>query len=93
MTTVEYLESDLGTAAFLVVRGFRLLGVEPLDRGRLAFRFADESGKAKDAALEFLSGASVVARDFVAAEKNLKTVLYSTKGTARYGNGNRRKNY
>jgi hypothetical protein len=92
MSNFEYLESDLPTAAFLVVRDFRLLGVEPVERGRLAFRFEDREGKARDAALEFLSGASVVARDFATAEKSLKTALYSAKGSPRNGNGNQYRN-
>jgi len=75
----EHLESDLGTAAFLQVRGFRLLGLAPSGAGRYAFRFADPDGEAAQAALGYLQGEVVAAQSLVAAEKNLKTLLYSTK--------------
>jgi hypothetical protein len=76
----SHLESDLGTSAFLQVLGFRLLGLSPLGGGRWGFRFADCDGKASEAALAYLQGASVPARSLVAAEKELKTLLYSQKG-------------
>ena len=88
MTKFEHLECDLNVAAFLVVRGFRLLGVEPAGGKRLSFRFEDDQGNARAAALEYFSGATVSARDFAAAEKNLKTVIYS----ARNGNGKQYRN-
>ena len=86
-TLSERQEPDLGTAAFLQVRGFRLLGLAPLGGGRWAFRFADPDGKASQAALAYLQGESVPARALIAAEKDLKTLLYSQKGN---GNGNSR---
>ena len=75
----EHLEQDLGRAAFLQVRGFRLLGLAPSGAGRYAFRFADPDGEAAQAALAYLQGEAVAAYSLVAAEKNLKTLLYSTK--------------
>ena len=80
----EHLEQDLGTAAFLQVRGFRLLGLAPSGAGRYTFRFADPDGEAAQAALAYLQGEAVAAYSLVAAEKNLKTLLYSIKK----GNGN-----
>jgi hypothetical protein len=82
----DHLEDDLPTAAFLIVKGFKLLGVVPGARGHYAFRFEDTEGKAKQGAISYLQGDVVPARDFVAAEKNLKTVLYSAKD--RNGNSN-----
>jgi len=80
----EHVESDLGTAAFLVVRGFRLLGLMPNGGGRYAFRFDDSNEKASEAALSYMQGECVPARALVAAEKDLKTLLYTRKGN---GNG------
>ncbi len=85
----EHLESDLGTAAFLVVRGFRLLGLEPNGSGRYAFRFEDPQDKTAAAALAYLQGENVPARAFAAAEKDLKTLLYTRKGN---GYGKRHRN-
>jgi len=76
----EHLQTDLGTAAFLVVRGFRLLGLAPDGRGRFMFRFDDPDDRAASAALGYLQGESVPARALIAAEKDLKTLLYSRNG-------------
>ncbi len=83
--TKEYLQHDLGTAAFLVVKGFRFLGLVNKGGGRYAFRFADEDGRAAETSLGYMQGESVPARALIAAEKDLKTALYSG------GNGNRNK--
>lgn len=83
----EHLECDLGTAAFLVVRGFPLLGLQHLNGSRFGFRFGDPAGKAGAAAMSYLQGESVPAKQLVAAERDLKTLLYSEKGC---GNGNSR---
>lgn len=85
MSQREHLESDLGTAAFLVVRNFRLLGLVPNGGNRYAFRFADPDDKASETAMAYLQGESVPAKALIAAEKNLKTLLYSIRG-----NGNER---
>jgi hypothetical protein len=88
----EHFEDDLGIAAFLVVKGFKLLGLAPGNRGHYSFRFEDASGGAMKAAMNYLRGESVSARDLLAAEKSLKTFLYNTKGSRnghRAGNSNR----
>ena len=72
----EHLEQDLGTAAFLQVRGFRLMGLAPSGAGRYVFRFVDPDGKATQAVLGYLQGEAVAAYSLVAAEKNLKTLLH-----------------
>ncbi len=79
----EHLESDLGTAAFLVVRGFRLVGLTPNGGSRYAFRFADPDSKAAGAAMDYLGGDTASAKAIIAAEKDHKKILY-----ARRGNGN-----
>ena len=87
----EHRESDLGTASFLVVKSFRLLGLAPDGgSGRYAFRFEDSDGKAAEAALAYLQGESLPAKALIAAEKDLKTLLYSRKGN---GYGKRRHHY
>jgi hypothetical protein len=86
METREHIEADLGTAAFLVVRGFRLLGLtQNSASGRYSFRFENAEAKAEEAALDYLQGESVPAKALIAAERDLKTLLYGKKrGT---GNG------
>lgn len=85
----EHLESDLGTAAFLIVRGFRLLGLVPNGSGRYAFRFEDGGEKAGGTAMAYLQGATVSARALMDAQKTLKTLLYSRKNGDRNGTTNR----
>ena len=41
----EHLEPDFGTAAFLHVCCFHLLGLSPIRPGRYAFRFSDPEAK------------------------------------------------
>ena len=84
-----FFESDLGAAAFLVVRGFRLLELVASDGQRYEFCFEDSEGKAADAVMGYLQGECVSARELIAAEKNLKSVLYAKKsGRESYGYGN-----
>ncbi len=84
----EHLEHDLATASFLVVRGFRLLGLQPNGQGRYLFRFEDGNGTAGQAVLDYLAGAQVPAKAITDAEKSLKTLLYS-QPRERHGNGRR----
>lgn len=73
----EHLEQELGVAAFLVARGHKLLGLREESPGHFCFRFVEDEGKTSQAALDFLCGATVVAKDLVSAERSLKTLLYS----------------
>ena len=86
MASYEHLESDLSTAAFLVVRGFRLLGLVPDGGSRFAFQFEDPQGHAAEHAMAYMQGEAVPARALVAALRDLKTLLFARKGN---GNGNR----
>jgi hypothetical protein len=84
----DYLQFDLGCAAYLVTRGFRLLGLTETERRRdgrvrYAFRFAGSNGAAEAAALDYLRGGSAPAKTLVDAEKALKTLLYGSRD----GNG------
>ena len=85
----EHLEDDLGIAAFLVVKGFKLLGLLPGNRGHYSFRFKDADGQAKEAVMSYLQGESIPAKDLISTEKSLKVFLYAAKGTR---NGNRNDN-
>ena len=78
-----HVEADLGVAAFLVVRGFKLLGLIQSGRSRYLFQFADPDGLAAKSAMGYVQGELVPANALIAAEVNLKTLLYSKKG---YGN-------
>ena len=82
---MDHLERDLGAAAYLLAKGFRLLRLAPQGRGRYSFRFADPEGHTAEASLGYFQGDSVSAKALVAAEKNLKTLLYTKKETE---NGN-----
>jgi hypothetical protein len=74
----EFQETELATAAFLLAKNFRLLGLQEIAPNRYVFRFTeDEQGSTQQAALEYLSGAVVVAKDFASAERSLKSLLYS----------------
>lgn len=75
----EHIESDLGTAAYLLSRNFKLLGLQTSDGRRYFFRFSDPSGKAEGEVVGYLTGTTVVAREIVDAQKTLKTILYNKK--------------
>jgi hypothetical protein len=92
MNEKVFFESDLGAAAFLIVRGFRLLELIGTEGQRYRFCFEDTEGKAADAVMGYLQGESVSGRELIAAEKSLKSQLYGKKsgsgrGREGYGNG------
>jgi hypothetical protein len=102
MNEKVFFESDLGAAAFLIVRGFRLLELVGTEGQRYRFCFEDTEGKAANAVMSYLQGESVSGRELIAAEKSLKSLLYAKKsgsgsgggsGSGRdgYGNGKRYK--
>ncbi len=77
-SALEYQESELAVAAFLLAKNFRLLGLQEVGPARYVFRFAeDDQGTTQQAALDYLSGATVAAKDFAGAEKSLKSLLYN----------------
>jgi hypothetical protein len=90
MKNKTFMESDLGAAAFLVVRGFKLIDLVRVGSERYGFCFDDAVGNAAEAAMGYLQGECVSARELVAAEKNLKGLLYAKKNmrSANNGNGN-----
>ena len=85
----EHLEHDLGDAAFLVVKGFRLIGLVPGGQGHYSFEFEDPGGRAREAAMDYLRGEPVSARELVNAQKSLKNLLYNAKSPRNgHDNGN-----
>ena len=75
--TTEYLQNDMGTCAFLMTKGYKLLGLAPAKHG-FNFRFGDD-GTAEQAALAYLQGEPTPARAFYDALRTLKSLLYSKK--------------
>ena len=85
----EHLEHDLGTAAFLVVRGFKLIGLQRKGGQRYAFCFDDPDCRASSVAALYFQGDPVPARSLVNAERDLKTRLYAEKDSNGHGNTRR----
>jgi hypothetical protein len=79
---MEYLESDLHAASYLLTKGFRLLGLE-LVGTRYSFRFESsvDSRDAIAAIREYRNGALIPARDYAASIQQLKGELYAAKFT------------
>jgi hypothetical protein len=73
-----HLENDLSVAGFLLVKGYKLLGLE-LVGTRYAFVFDDSEQDAVMAAFEYTSGALVPANQYAEAIKQLKSALYAEK--------------
>jgi len=73
----EHCESDLNVASFLLAKGVDLLGLRLDGRGRYAFRFANDDHRATDAAVAFVRGDVVSAKALIAAQRDLKGLIYS----------------
>ncbi len=82
----DYTETDLGCAAYLVVKGFPLRGLRQCGRNRFAFLFDATAG---DAVVGYRNGDCVPAQELVESQKYLKSVLYSEKNR----NGNSADDY
>ena len=71
---LHYKTSDIGIAAFLQLRGFKLLECRRLETGKFFFKFDDPESKCSIQALEFLDS------DFCKFDnnvRNLKKILFS----------------
>ena len=69
-----YTTSDIGIAAFLQLRGIRLVECRRLETGKFHFAFEDPESKCQTLALEFLDS------DFCKFDnnvRNLKKILFS----------------
>jgi len=70
----EFITSDIGIAAYLQLRGFKLLECKRQQNGKFFFRFADPNSECQQRALEFLDS------DFCKFDnnvRNLKKILFS----------------
>ena len=68
-----YLTSDLGIAAFLKLKGIKLIDCKRLDSGRFHFSFDDPNNECQSLAMEFLES------DFCKYDnitRNLKKLLF-----------------
>jgi len=62
--STEYVEPDIGAAAFLMVRGHQLLGLKPAGKGHFGFRFASQGGQAQKDSLAYHAQALCSAHAF-----------------------------
>ncbi len=70
----DFTTSYIGIAAYLQLRGYKLLECKRQQSGKFFFRFADPSGTCQQLALEFLDS------DFCKFDnnvRNLKKILFS----------------
>lgn len=70
----EYTTSDIGIAAYLQLKGFKLLQCSRLESGKFHFVFSDPDDKCVSISLEFLDS------DFCKFDnnvRNLKKILFS----------------
>ena len=70
----EYSTPDLSLAAFLLMRGIKLIGAERLSSGKFNFTFSDPNDRCGILSLEFLNSEF---SDYDNHIRNLKKVIYS----------------
>jgi hypothetical protein len=73
----EFILSDFYAAVFLRSSGFDLIGINKSDPRRFNFIFQDKAGRIKLLDDFFAGRAAVDPRQFVAAIKELKSLMYS----------------
>ena len=69
-----YTTSDIGIAAYIQLRGIKLLECKRLESGKFYFKFSNEGGNCQQLSLEFLDS------DFCKFDnnvRNLKKILFS----------------
>ena len=70
----RFTTSDIGIAAYLQLKGYKLVDCRRLETGRFHFEFDDTDGQCQSISFEFLSS------DFCAFDnnvRNLKKILFS----------------
>ena len=72
----EFKTSDLGLAAFMVMRGLPLISAERLDSGRFEFVLEDHNESSKSLSIEYISSEFC---KFDNKVRTLKKLLYSSK--------------
>ena len=70
----EYSTPDLSIAAFLLMKGVRLIRAERLKSGKFNFTFDDPDQKCQNLSLEFLNSEF---SDYDNHVRNLKRMIYS----------------
>lgn len=73
MSDARYITSDIAIAAYLMLRGLKLLSATREVSGRFKFEFEDPAGEAQSLAVEYISSEFCV---FDTHLKNLKKLLY-----------------
>ena len=68
-----YITSDIAIAAFLMMKGMKLISATRERNGRFRFEFDDPNNKADQFAVEFVNSESA---KFDAHVKNLKNILF-----------------
>src|SRR5947209_3682248 len=72
--SAEFVEDDLGKAAYLYAIGYCFLGLHNLGRGRFGFGFQDERGTAAQDAANYFQ-ARVAPHSLVESLRSLKKIL------------------
>ena len=75
MTMKTFETSDIGVAAYVMMKGLKLQSASRDSRGRFKFVFNDPSNVGNSFAVDFVNSESA---KFDAHIKNLKNILYKT---------------
>jgi hypothetical protein len=86
----DHMESDIGAAAFLLVRGFKVTGLKQIGPHRYGFCFADSGRTAAKEVQGYFAGATAQAKALLDSLRNLKDQLYAQKAN---GNGHAETRY
>ena len=70
-----YKTSDIGIAAFIMMKGLKLIEAKRAQSGRFSFVFEDPNDLAKQFAVDYVNSESA---RFDANMKNLKNILFKT---------------
>ena len=73
-TDDKFATSDIGIAAFLQLKGIKLVNCHRLESGKFHFEFEDPTGTCRQMSLEFLDSDFCKFDNIV---RNLKKVLFS----------------
>ena len=71
----NYKTSDIGIAAFIMMKGLKLIEAKRGPSGRFSFVFEDPDNKARQYAVDYLNSESA---KFDANMKNLKNILFKS---------------
>lgn len=81
-TVKTWQTTDLGSAAYVFMRGLRLLGSRRAARGngQFVFMFADPENRGEQFSIDFLNSEC---REYDAAVRSLKKLCYDSEGSSR----------